>query len=660
MKLALVGNQNCGKTTLFNNLTGSSQRVGNFPGVTVESKQGFIKDKDLEIIDLPGIYSLSPYSEEEIVTRNYLIKEEPDIILNIIDVTNIERNLYLTLQLIELGKPMIIALNMMDEMIGSGNVVNITKLSEKLGVKCLPIIASKGEGVKELLKEAEYIGRNQILPKVLDICSEESPIHRAIHSVMLQILDHSKKYRIPARYAATHLLEEDRVLEKELHLSQNEIEIIEHMIKEMETETGYDNEISVAMMRYEFIDNICKETVKRKNIQTKEQVRSNKIDNILTNKYFAFPIFFLLLGFIFYLTFDLIGGNLQGLLEILLENGTEKIRSAMTKASFSPFSISLLCDGIIGAVGSVMTFLPVVVLLFFFLSLLEDSGYMARIAFIMDKPLRKIGLSGRSFVPMLVGFGCSVPAVMSTKTLTSKKDKKLTLMLIPFMPCTAKLPILTVLCAAFFGKFAFWVMLLIYVASIILGILVAAIIQLIKRSKPSPFMLELPAYRIPTCKNTIILMWEKAKDFIKKAFTIVFIASLVIWFLSSFDLKLNFISGSSNDSILANIARFITPIFNPIGVYDFEVTSAIIAGLSAKESVVSTLEILSFNLGNISLLQGFSLLMFLILYMPCIATFSVMCKELKSHKLGIMYMLCQTIFAYLVSLAIFQIGRLFI
>lgn len=659
MKIALIGNQNCGKTTLFNNLTGSNQRVGNFPGVTIESKQGFVKGNDIEIIDLPGIYSLSPYSQEEIVTRNYLIKEEIDIILNIIDVTNIERNLYLTLQLIELGKPMIVALNMMDEMIGSGNVVNITMLSEKLGVKCLPIVASKGEGVNELLKEAEYIGKNHILPKVLDICCEESPIHRAIHSVMLQILDHSEKYKIPARYAATHLLEEDRALEKELNLSQNEIEIIDHMIKEMETETGYDNEISVAMMRYEYIDNICSKTVKRKNIQTKEQIRSNKVDNILTNKYFAFPIFFLILGLIFYLTFDLIGGNLQGLLENILSKGTEGIRSAMTKASFSPFSISLLCDGIIGAIGSVLSFLPVVVLLFFFLSLLEDSGYMARIAFIMDKPLRKIGLSGRSFVPMLIGFGCSVPAVMSTRTLTSNKDKKLTLMLIPFMPCTAKLPILTVLCAAFFGKFAVWVMLLMYVISITLGILVAAVIQFVKRSKPTPFMLELPAYRIPTFKNTIILMWEKAKDFIKKAFTIVFIASLVIWFLSSFDAKLNYLNGKVNSSILSQVARFITPIFNPIGVYDFEVTSAIIAGLSAKESVVSTLEILSFDLGNLSLLQGFSILVFVMLYMPCIATFSVVCKELKSHKLGIIYMLFQTVFAYLVSVLIFRIGILF-
>lgn len=662
MMIALVGNQNCGKTTLFNVLTGSSQHVGNFPGVTVDQKVGIYKGKKeevIEICDLPGIYSLSPYTTEEIVTRDFIIKQKPDAILNIIDATNIERNLYLTMQLCELNIPIVIAISMMDEMTASGNSVNVEKLSKYLGVPCVPIIASKNEGIEEVMNKTILFGKKRILPTVKDICKEDSPVHRAIHGVIHLISDHAEERKLPARYIATHLIEGDELILNELGLTDNEKDMIEHIIKEMETDTGYDKEVSLAMMRYEFIDGVSEDCIKRKNEQTREQIRSNKIDKVLTNKYLAFPLFILIMGLVFLITFGLVGGLLTDVLENGINYLINLLSTSLTEFGTNPVVISLLCDGLLTGVGSVLVFLPVIVCLFFFLSLLEDSGYMARVAFIMDKPLRKIGLSGRSFVPMLIGFGCSVPAVMSTRTLSSEKDKKLTLTLIPFMPCSAKLPIFTVLCAAFF-KAPVWIIILIYFLSIALGILTGFIIHVITKSKAMPFMMELPSYRIPTGKTTLLLMWEKAKDFLKKAFSIILIAAIVVWFLSSFDYKINYVTDNSK-SLLAYIAKGITIIFRPMGVERWEVTAAIITGLSAKESVVSTLAILVGEINFSSLmngLQAFSLLMFATLYMPCIATFSVLIKELKSPWKATLYMLFQTGIAYVVAVLIYQVGAI--
>jgi len=675
MLVALAGNQNCGKTTLFNALTGSNQHVGNFPGVTVDSKIGYIKGyNEIEICDLPGIYSLSPYSNEEIVSRDFLIKKHPDVILNIIDVTNIERNLYLTLQLAELGIPMIICLSMMDEMTSSGNSVDIKGLENKLGIKCIPVIASKGEGIDDIIHTIRHIYKNTLKANVIDLCPDTSPVHRAIHGMMTQITDHAQEYHVPVRYAATHLLEGDMLVADEINLSENERDIVGHMIKEMTDETGYDNEVTMAMMRYDYIDNLCKLFVKKVNIHTYEQERSLKIDRIVTNKWLAFPLFILIMGLVFYLTFDLIGGNLQTLLDKLISGSDSfsgligMLREVMENAGYSTVSISILCDGILSGVGSVLTFLPIVILLFFFLSLLEDSGYMARIAFIMDKPLRKIGLSGRSFVPMLIGFGCSVPAVMSARTLASEKEKRLTLGIIPFMPCTAKLPIMASLCIGFFStKPNFLIILCIYLFSVSLGILLMAVIHKIKHSKATPFMMELPAYRIPTLKNTIILMWEKVKDFLHKAFTIILVASFVIWFLSSFNYQLLF-CGEGNihglgleDSLLAYISKFIVYLFYPIGVTDWRIASAIITGLSAKEAVVSTMGILSLTSPiNMNIAQSIAFYTFVLLYMPCFATYSAYASELKSFKKATVYMLVQTLIAYLLAALLFGVISLFL
>lgn len=663
MLVALVGNQNCGKTTLFNTLTGSNQHVGNFPGVTIDSKVGRIKDakEEIEITDLPGIYSLSPYSNEEIVTRDYIIKNKPDIILNIIDATNIERNLYLTLQLAELEIPMVIALNMMDEVRNAGNSIDLNVLENQLGIEVCSISAIKNEGIEELIEHIKRIARDHSLPKKPDICSSYSPVHRAIHAMMNLVEDHARNLKLPLRYVATRLIEGDHILEQQIELSENEIDMLGHIVKEMEHDSKLDREAAVASMRYTYIDNVCKTCVNRINPYTKEQILSNKIDKILTNKYLAFPIFIVIMGLVFYLTFGLIGNYLSDLFEQGISYFIELLRSGMSSININHVVISLTCDGVLGGVGSVLAFIPTIVTLFFFLSILEDSGYMARIAFIMDKPLRKLGLSGRSFVPMLIGFGCSVPAVMASRTLTSERDKKMTIMLTPYMSCSAKLPVFTLLTAAFFKEKSVWIMILLYIIGIFMAVIVALISKLIVRGKPTPFMMELPTYRLPGAKTTFLLMWDKAKDFIKKAFTIIFIASLIIWFLQSFDFKFYYVS-NNEESMLAYLAKLITPIFTPIGINDWRVTSAVITGLSAKESIVSTLSLLFNNvqLSTImSNLQGFSLLVFILLYMPCVATFATETKELNSRWVALGFMVLQTLVAYITSCMVYQIGSLF-
>lgn len=651
MKIALVGNQNCGKTTLFNVLTGANQHVGNFPGVTVTKKKGIIKDdKDYEIWDLPGIYSLSAYSIEEIVTREFIIKEDIDLILNIIDVTNMERNLYLTMQLLELEKPMIIALNMMDEMLESGHILKVEALSTLLGVKCYPIVANKNDGIKDLISAIKKAP--QTTPKRGALAS----LAPYINPVKAIIKEKTLKYALPLSYAATQLLLDDKALIKELKLDDKIQKELTAIREKLVLNKGYDALICLVMARYEYIDTICGKVLIRKNNLTKKQLKSQQIDKLLTHRFLAYPLFFIIMSIIFYLTFVLIGGNLQEAVNIIITNGIACLMRFMVDKGFNEVVTSLLCQGILTGIGSMLSFLPIIITLFFFLSLLEDSGYMARIAFIMDKPLRKIGLSGRSFVPMLMGFGCSVPAVMSTRTLTNKKDRLLTIMLIPFMPCTAKLPLFITLCAAFFGGYRFWIIVLLYLTSIFLGIVTVAIIQLLSPHEVNSFVMELPSYRLPTFKNTVLLMCEKAKDFLKKAFTIIFVASLLIWFLSSFSINLSYVKGMTDKSLLAQIAKVITPIFRPFGVKNYEVTSALLAGLSAKEAVISTLEILHFNLDCLSLLEALSLLLFALLYMPCIATFSVISKELRSYPLAILFMVLQTAIAYFVATIFYQIG----
>lgn len=659
MLIALVGNQNCGKTTLFNVLTGSNQHVGNFPGVTIDSKIGSIKNskEEMQVVDLPGIYSLSPYSNEEIVTRDFILKNKPDIILNIVDATNIERNLYLTLQLAELNIPMVIALNMMDEVRNSGNSIDLNKLEEELGIEVCAISASKNEGVQELIKHIERIASNHLLPQKSDICSSNSAIHRAIHAMMTLVEDHAIRKNYPIRYVATRLIEGDHLLEKEICLSENELDMLSHIVKEMETDEHLDREAAMAAMRYAYIDDIANKTVHRVNHYTKEQIMSKKIDRILTNKYLAFPIFIIIMGLVFYLTFGLIGYYLSAWLGQGIDALIELVRTGMENVKMNPVLTSLVCDGALGGVGSVLSFIPTIVTLFFFLSLLEDSGYMARIAFIMDKPLRKLGLSGRSFVPMLIGFGCSVPAIMASRTLTSDRDKKLTIMLTPYMSCSAKLPVFSVLTAAFFGQTAPLVMISLYLIGIIIAVIVASISQIITKGKPTPFMMELPTYRFPSAKTTLMLMWDKAKDFIKKAFTIIFVAALVIWVLKTFDFRFNIVN--SEDSILATISKFITPIFNPIGITDWRITSAVITGLTAKESILSTLDLLLVDTSITAImnnLQGFTLLVFVLLYMPCIATFATIKHELNSTWKAVGYMALQTVVAYIVAMLIYQVG----
>lgn len=666
--LALAGNQNCGKTTLFNCLTGSNQHVGNFPGVTVEKKEGSIlKHKDMVLVDLPGIYSLSPYTSEEVVTRDFILNEKPRVIINIVDATNLERNLYLSLQLMELYTPMVIALNMMDEVRASGNSIDVAKLSKRLSVPIVPISAGKNEGISDLLAAIEKQVHSPEIPEHLDFC--HGPVHRAIHAVAHVIEDHVEEAGIPPRFAATKLVEGDQPMFDALHICEADQHIIGHIVAEMEETLGTDREAALADMRYSYIETVCSECVV-KHRETKEQIRSEKIDRLLTHKYWGIPIFLAVMLLIFWLTFTVIGAPLQSLLETGIQWGTNALSGLFDRIGISPWLHSLVIDGVCTGVGNVLSFLPLIVLLFFFLSLLEDSGYMARVAFVMDKLLRKIGLSGRSFVPMLIGFGCSVPAIMATRTLSSDRDRKMTIILTPFMSCSAKLPIYGMITMAFFPKQGGLVMFSLYVLGIVVAVLSGLLLKsTLFKGDPVPFVMELPVYRLPSPRSVGLHMWEKAKDFLRKAFTIIFIAAIVIWFLQSFDWSFNLVSDSS-DSILASIGSVIAPIFIPLGFNDWRASTALITGLTAKESVVSTLSVLTSASTDVQLssalsaiftpLSAFSFLTFTILYMPCVAAFAASRRELGSLRDAVLTALYQTGVAYLAGLLVFQIGRLLI
>ena len=668
MIFALVGNQNCGKTTLFNALTGANQHVGNFPGVTVDQKTGTIMyAKDSSVVDLPGIYSIRPYSTEEIVTRDFVLNQKPDGIINIIDATNIERNLYLTLQLLELGIPMVLALNMMDEVRGNGGTVNIKLISELLGVPAVPISAAKNEGITELVETAVKTAKTKTRPAVQDFCTP-GPVHRCIHAVSHLIEDHAQNCDISPRFAATKLIEGDMSLAKKLELDQNEIEMIEHSVKEMETERGLDANAALADMRYSFIENVCdKAVVKCK--ESREHMRSVKIDNVLTNKYLALPLFLLIMVLIFWLTFGVIGNSLSNLLTLGIDKLTGITDSALTHYGINPVVHSLIINGIFAGLGSVLSFLPIIVVLFFFLSILEDTGYMARVAFVMDKLLRKIGLSGRSFVPMIIGFGCSVPAVMSARTLSSERDRKMTIMLIPFISCSAKIPIYAVFSAAFFPDYSVLVMSCLYIFGIITGIIAALILNKTAfKGNPVPFVMELPNYRLPSAKSVLLLMWDKAKDFLQKAFTVIFIATVLIWFLGAFDLRFNFVNTSAN-SILASIGRVISPIFKPLGLEDWRISTSLLAGLSAKEAVVSTMSVLlgtgadglSAALSNLfTPLTAVSFLTFTLLYTPCVAAIATLKAELNSRFQTVGVIILQCSVAWVCAFMVYRLGALFI
>lgn len=665
---ALAGNQNSGKTTLYNNLTGSNQHVGNFPGVTIEKKEGQIKkNKDAYLVDLPGIYSLSPYTMEEVVTRDFLLKEHPDLILNIVDATNIERNLYLTLQLMELSIPMVIALNMMDEVRASGNSIDVKKLSDHLGIPVVPISASKNEGISELVDVIMKTSLGKKSPKKLDFCTGE--VHKAIHSISHLIEEQAEKSGYPLRFAATKLVEGDEPTMRELAISENQSHIISHVVDDMEKALDTDREAALADMRYTYIEKICRDTVIKKQ-ETKEQIRSEKIDRILTHKYLGIPIFFGIMFLVFWLTFGAIGAPLQGYLETAIGALTEMVSEAMKAAQVSSWVYSLVIDGIFAGVGSVLSFLPLIVILFFFLSLLEDSGYMARVAFLMDKMLRKIGLSGRSFVPMLIGFGCSVPAIMSTRTLSSERDRKMTIVLTPFMSCSAKLPIYGMITMAFFPENAALVMIALYMTGILTATLSGLLLKsTIFKGEPVPFVMELPAYRIPSRKSVLIHMWEKGKDFIQRAFTVIFLGTIIIWFLQSFDWSLNMVSDSTT-SILASIGTLISPLFIPLGFNDWRASTALITGLTAKEAVVSTLTVLTGAGTDVQLsailntmftpLSAYAFLTFTLLYMPCIAAFAATKRELGSMKYAVLTALYQTVTAFIAGTLVYQIGSLFI
>ena len=647
-------------------MTGSNQHVGNFPGVTVEKKEGSIKKyKEAVLVDLPGIYSLSPYTAEEVVTRDFLVKEHPDAIINIVDATNLERNLYLTLQMMELNIPMILALNMMDEVRASGNTIHVKKLSERLGIPVIPISASKGEGIADLLDVVVKTIKQKKPTQKLDFCQGE--VHRAIHSIAHIIEDHAEAAGYPTRFAATKLVEGDEPMFKALDLDMSDIHIIDHIVEQMEENLGTDREAALADMRYTYIEALCAECVV-KHQETREQQRSEKIDRFLTHKYLGIPIFLLIMMTIFWLTFSVIGAPLQDLLSAWIDRFTAMLSNVLIAADVTPWLHSLIINGVCAGVGSVLSFLPIIVLLFFFLSLLEDSGYMARVAFVMDKLLRKIGLSGRSFVPMLIGFGCSVPAIMATRTLSSDRDRKMTIVLTPFMSCSAKLPIYGMITAAFFPNHAALVMVSLYVLGIVVAILSGLLLKnTIFQGNSVPFVMELPAYRLPDAKSVLLHMWEKGKDFLHKAFTIIFIASIVIWFLQSFDWRLNMVADSAN-SILASIGSIIAPAFAPIGFNDWRASTALITGFTAKESVVSTLTILTGASSDAQLsamltqmfspLSAFSFLAFTILYMPCVAAFAASKRELGSMKEALLTAAYQTLVAYLAALVIFQVGSL--
>jgi len=656
---ALIGNQNCGKTTLFNQLTGSNQHVGNFPGVTVEKKEGIIKkQKDKFVVDLPGIYSISPYTAEEVVTRDFLINDRPDGIINIIDATNIERNLYLSLQIIELGIPMVIALNMMDEIKASGSFIDVKMLSGELGVPVVPISASKNDGIDELVKVAVKTVANGQKPLKTDFC--KGSVHRAIHSLAHLIEDHAERKHIPLRFAATKLVEGDEPMIKLLELNQNELDILNHVVHEMETNLGTDREAALADMRYDFITNLCKKAVVKAG-QTKEQARSVKIDAVLTHRFFAFPIFIGIMALIFYLTFGVVGAFLSDGFSYIIGLFTAAADNALYALDINKALHSLIIDGIFAGVGSVLSFLPTIVILFLFLSILEDSGYMARVAFVMDKVLRKIGLSGRSFVPLIIGFGCSVPAIMATRTLSSERDRKMTILLVPFMSCSAKLPIYAIFVSAFFKSHQALVMTFLYIFGIIMGILSCLLLKgILFEGKPVPFVMELPAYRFPSFKSVCLHMWEKAKDFIVKAFTIIFCATVVIWILQNFDLHFNMTDDASK-SILAFVGGLAAPIFKPLGFGDWRAATALVTGLTAKEAVVSTIQMLTGEAGLASVfttpLCAFSFLIFTLLYMPCVAAMAAIRREFNSTLKSVYMMLYQTAFAYTAAFCVYNAGR---
>ena len=657
LTFALVGNQNCGKTTLFNQLTGSNQHVGNFPGVTVDRKDGVIKGyKNTLITDLPGIYSMSPYSSEEIVTRNFLLKEKPKAIINIVDATNIERNLYLTMQLLELNMPMVVALNMMDEMSGNGGTVLINELEDHLGVPVVPISAAKGEGIDELVSHVLHVAYYQEKPQFLQHFDNQA-LDRCINAIEHLIEDHAKKARIPLRFAASKLAENDSLLLEQLDLSQNEKEILEHIRKQLEEESSLDCSAAIASDRFHSIINICRQTVKKPH-ESKERLRSQKIDQFLTGKYTGIPAFIGIMGIVFFLTFNVIGSFLQGILENGVSIITNYVDTLLTQAQINVALHSLIIDGIFNGVGTVLSFLPIIVTLFFFLSILEDSGYMARVAFIMDKLLRKIGLSGRSIVPMLIGFGCTVPGVMASRTLSSRRDRQMTIILTPFMSCSAKLPIYAFFTSVFFpGKGAF-VMIFLYIFGILTGIIFALILKgSLFKGEPVPFVMELPNYRMPGAKNVCQLLWEKAKDFLQRAFTVIFVATIIIWFLQTFDLRFNIVA-ESKESILAIIAGYITPIFNPLGFGDWRISTALISGFMAKESVVSTLSILYGStqalLMSLTTPAALSLLIFCLLYTPCIAAIAAIKRELNG-KWALIVVFGQCLIAWLASFVVYHL-----
>ena len=661
MIFALAGNQNCGKTTLFNALTGSNQHVGNFPGVTVDQKSGEVREhKECTVVDLPGIYSLRTYTQEEIVTRDYILNQKPDGIINIVDATNIERNLYLTLQLLELRVPMVLALNMMDEVRANGGTIDVQKLSDDLGIPVVPITAAKGEGVSELMDRAVETAKNRVLPKVYDFCAANSPVHRCVHAVVHLIEDHAERLGLPPRFCATKLIEGDRDMADRLVLDQNERELLEHCIVQMETENGLDRNASLADMRYTFIEQVTADAVVKCH-ESKEHKRSVAWDRVLTGKYTALPVFFGVMLLIFWLTFDVIGQGLSDLLALGIDYVTAGVDGALTAYGINPVVHSLIIDGIFAGVGSVLSFLPIIVTLFFFLSILEDTGYMARVAFVMDKLLRKIGLSGRSIVPLLIGFGCSVPAIMATRTVSSDRDRKMTILLTPYMSCSAKIPIYGFFTAAFFTDHKALVMISLYVLGIVVGILAALVMKgTAFRGKPVPFVMELPNYRMPSAKSVGLLLWEKAKDFLQRAFTVIFLATVVIWFLQSFDTRLNVVTDSA-DSLLALIGQWLAVLFRPLGFGAWRCATALISGFIAKESVVSTLQVLLGNAAITSLFttrSAISFLVFTLLYTPCIAAVATIRRELGSRIKTVGVVLLQCVVAWLAAYIAYAVGGL--
>ena len=662
MKLhfALVGNQNCGKSTLFNYLTGSNQHVGNFPGVTVQKKEGtLLYAPDSAVIDLPGIYSLSPYTSEEIVTRDLLLYNKPDAIINVIDATNIERSLYLSLQLIELNIPMVIALNMMDELVGSGGSIDIRAMEEALTVPVVPITANSGEGVEELVRRALETAEHKALPKRLDFCS--GPVHTAIHAVAHLIEDKARRKGLPLRFASTKLIEGDDIFNEELQLTANEKDIIGHFTEEMEQALNTDKEAALADMRYAYIEELCCKTV-RKPLHTDAQLRSVKIDYYLTHKYLALPIFLLIMSTVFWLTFDMIGAFLSDMLSEAIDYVTAGADAGLTALNIAPPMHSLIIDGVFNGVGSVLSFLPTIVTLFFFLSMLEDSGYMARVAFVMDKLLRKIGLSGSSFVPMIIGFGCSVPAIMATRTLASERDRKMTIILTPFMSCSAKLPIYGIFIAAFFPENGGLVMMALYLLGILTAVISGVLLNtLVFSGKPVPFVMELPAYRLPTARNILMHMWSKASDFIHKAFTVIFLVSIVIWFLQNFDVRFYMVDAS--DSIIASIGKLAAPLFAPLGFGSWQAATSLITGITAKEVVISTLSVLAVGSGDapelsslFTPLTAFTFLVFCLLYPPCVAALATIRREMNSGWITLAIIGYQLTAAWCVAFAVRQVG----